>query len=559
MTLMAALAGAIWLDVRFCIGWFAANIVIMSVSKAFCAWIAERARPDGRGEMALALFTFGMTLVYCALPTALVLHGSQASIMAGMAMAGAVALSSVSEFVISRLVGGAALLAMFLNGVGALLWRAGDAPWAATVFAVAAMAGFFFYVVQTGLVREKTDRQMLDAMAAAKEAETAAALANQAKSAFLATMSHEIRTPLNGVLGMAQAMNADALTPAQRERLAVIRESGETLTAILNDVLDLAKIEAGQLLLETIAFELGDVLGASRAAFAAVAARKGLSLTLDIDEDAAGTYRGDPTRLRQVIHNLISNAVKFTETGAIVVRARRRDGWLDLSVSDTGIGVPADQLEKLFGKFVQLDASTTRRHGGTGLGLAICRDLCALMGGTIRVESTPGEGSTFTASLPFARVGAARDDRRADPAQAPTLASDELRVLAAEDNAVNQLVLRTLMKQAGIEPVTVDNGAEAVAAWESGDWDVILMDVHMPVMDGLAALREIRTREAASGRRRTPVIALTANAMVHQVAELRAAGMDAHVGKPIDVTQLFATIEQVLSPPQGEIPQAAGL
>ena len=563
MTLLAAVAAAAWLGPRFGIAWFAGNVAFMAASKALCDWIASRRAPGPRYEWAMAGFTFAMTSAYCVLPLALVADGSRSGAIAGAAMVGAIALSSIGEFVISRRIGGAALAAMFVIALAGALQRAGTESWAHTGFALAAVTGFFFYVLQAALRREKTEHEMRQAVLAAQRAEEAAEAANAAKSAFLATMSHEIRTPLNGVLGMAQAMEADPLATQQRERLAVIRQSGETLTAILNDVLDLAKIEAGQMALESIAFDLDELLRGGRAAFAALAKAKGLALSLEVEPDASGTYRGDPTRLRQVVYNLISNAVKFTDSGEIAVRARRRGHWVELSVSDTGPGIAPDQLGKLFDKFVQLDASTTRRHGGTGLGLAICRDLCALMGGTMSVQSRPGEGSTFTASLPLVQTTPRRSESGDEAAPAQEL-TDELRVLAAEDNAVNQLVLKTLLRQVGVDPVVVENGALALEAWEAGDWDAVLMDVQMPVMDGLTAVREIRAREQATGRRRTPVIALTANAMVHQIEELRAAGMDAHVSKPIDVAQLLATLEAALparpepAAPRGRQASAAG-
>jgi signal transduction histidine kinase len=388
------------------------------------------------------------------------------------------------------------------------------------------------------------DKEKRAELALAKARDDAEA-ANRAKSLFLATMSHEIRTPLNGVLGMTQAMAMDDLSPVQRERLGVVHASGEALLAILNDVLDLAKIEAGKLELEEIDFDLEEIARGAQQAFTAQANAKGLEFSLDI-KGSQGVYRGDPTRIRQILYNLVSNALKFTDEGEIKVTARWASETLTVAVADTGVGIPADRLPLLFGRFAQADASTTRRFGGTGLGLAICRELALMMGGLIQVESAPGVGSIFTLSLPLERVGDARaPSLPAAPEETgtPTLS---LRVLAAEDNTVNQLVLKTLLHQLGIEPVVVENGAEAVAAWRAQHWDVILMDVQMPRMDGPTATRAIREAEAAEGRPRTPIIALTANVMAHQLADYFAAGMDGHIAKPIEAARLFEALEAVL-------------
>jgi CheY-like chemotaxis protein/two-component sensor histidine kinase len=352
------------------------------------------------------------------------------------------------------------------------------------------------------------------------------------------------------VLGMAQAMGGDELSDRQRDRLSVIHRSGEALLAILNDLLDLSKIEAGKLELERLEFELAEVARGAYSAFTALANKKGLSFALDI-EQARGRYIGDPTRLRQILYNLISNALKFTEQGEIRVLARRSATGLEISVSDTGVGIPPESLSRLFAKFDQLDSSTTRRFGGTGLGLAICRELAHLMEGEITVESDLGLGSKFTLRAPMQWVGEERAPTTVAVARvdAPEIA---LRVLAAEDNAVNQLVLKTLLHQMGVDPVVVDNGQLALEAWETGDWDVILMDVQMPVMDGLTATAAIRNREADLNRPRTPIIALTANAMSHQVEQYIAAGMDGHVAKPIQASELFDVLTRAAVPQQAK-------
>jgi PAS domain S-box-containing protein len=394
-----------------------------------------------------------------------------------------------------------------------------------------------------GAMQDITERKRAErALVKAKEEAEAA---TRAKSAFLATMSHEIRTPLNGVLGMAQAMERDELSQRQRERLDVVRQSGEALLAILNDVLDLSKIEAGKLELEQTEFDLAELARGAHATFAATAQAKGLSFGLTVTPAARGIYLGDTVRVRQILYNLVSNALKFTDRGFVKVTVGRRRGLLTLKVADSGIGIAPGKLASLFQKFEQADASTTRRFGGTGLGLAICRDLAELMGGAISATSKPGKGATFTVELPVVRLAAApaKSRHRKVGERSPAPEGRPLRVLAAEDNAMNQLVLKTLLAQVGVEPVIVPDGRQAVAAWAREPWDLILMDVQMPVMDGPTATAEIRAREAAEGRARTPIVALTANAMDHQVAEYRGAGMDDFVAKPIEASRLYEAIQ----------------
>jgi len=392
------------------------------------------------------------------------------------------------------------------------------------------------------VTRQRMTLQILkDHLAKARDAAEAG---SEAKSAFLATMSHEIRTPLNGVLGMAQAMAKDGLSPVQRDRLSVIQQSGEALLAILNDILDLSKIEAGKLELEEIEFDLGDVVRGAHQTFTALANEKGLSFGLDI-EAARGVYRGDPARLRQILYNLMSNALKFTRTGEICVTGRFAEEGLVFEVRDTGIGIGPEGLAKLFGAFQQVDASTTRQFGGTGLGLSICRQLAELMGGRIDVESEVGRGSRFIVTLPLTRVGPERRGPAPLAVEDATLELD-LRVLAAEDNSINRLVLQTLLHQIGVEPVMVEDGQAAIDAWKGADWDVILMDIQMPHIDGLSAARTIRDLERRSGRPRTSILALTANAMPHQLATYLAGGMDGHIAKPIQAARLFEALQAVL-------------
>ena len=410
--------------------------------------------------------------------------------------------------------------------------------------------------------RERDLNKTLDELVEARDAANAA---NVLKSQFLANMSHEIRTPLNGVLAMADVMAMDRLPAAQRGRLEVIRQSGGLLLTVINDVLDISKIEAGKLTLVEEDFDLETVAATARASYGVLAESRGLAFSVEIDESARGPWRGDPNRIRQILGNLLSNAVKFTLTGSVSARFLADPlGGLILTVHDTGVGVPAGKLPLLFEKFTQADSTATRRFGGTGLGLSICRELTQMMGGEIHARSREGEGSLFEVRLPLAR-GLADTAPVASETSAPSAkvsgdmddgaaeaAPDQgdgrpLRILAAEDNPTNQQVLSAVMGSLGLEVDIVGDGAAAVAAWTDGAYDMILMDIQMPVMDGIAAAREIRTQEGLTHRPRTPIVALTANALSHQVSDYLAAGMDDHVAKPIEIAKLYETICTVMS------------
>ncbi len=393
---------------------------------------------------------------------------------------------------------------------------------------------------------DRNHKELHETMSDLVEARDAADAANVAKSQFLANMSHEIRTPLNGVLAMAEVMARGELATPQRERLAVVRQSGEQLLSVLNDVLDLSKIEAGKLELEVSDFDLERVAESVRDAFTVVAVGKGLILNVDVTPEAAGIWRGDGDRLRQIVNNLVSNALKFTSQGSVTARFELADaGGIRLAVIDTGIGIPADKMSALFEKFTQADSSTTRRYGGTGLGLAICRELAQLMAGSISVTSVEGQGSTFYAELPLGRGGEAATPEAAAPTEA--LEGRSIRLLAAEDNPVNQKVLQAIVEPMDVDLHIVADGRAAVEAWRQESYDLILMDIQMPIMDGITAAKAIRAAEAAEHRPRTPILALTANAMVHQIEEYLAAGMDGHVSKPIEIAKLYDALNRALA------------
>jgi signal transduction histidine kinase/ActR/RegA family two-component response regulator len=363
------------------------------------------------------------------------------------------------------------------------------------------------------------------------EAREAAERANRAKSEFLTVISHEIRTPLNGVLGMAQAMSLNDLAPEQAERLDVLLQSGRSLLAIVDDLLDMSRLEQGRLALDDQRFAAPDVLAAVHATYLPEARRRGLAFDAVVDPSAAHVFHGDPARLRQVLGCLVSNALKFTPAGLVEIRTWHDAEGLAFEVRDTGIGIDPDRIRTLFDPFTQADSSLTRTYGGAGLGLALCRELCAAMGGAISAERAASGGSIFTIRLPLRIEGPMAQAAATPP-----------RVLAAEDNPVNQMVLKSLLSELGITPTLVANGVEALAAWESGDWDLVLMDIQMPEMDGLTATRRIREREAALGLGRTPIVALTANAMPAQIESYFEAGVCDVVPKPIEVARLFAAI-----------------
>ncbi|WP_412545471.1 ATP-binding protein [Maricaulis sp. MIT060901] len=386
-----------------------------------------------------------------------------------------------------------------------------------------------------------------------RELETArhdAERASAAKTSFLAQMSHEIRTPLNGVIGMATGLGTTKLDQEQRTMVTTLQSSGELLLTVVNDILDISKVEAGQVELEQADISLEQILNWIDSTYRPASAAKGLRWETRLADDAKGWYRGDATRIRQILSKLVSNAIKFTPDGEVHAEIRRlpapatTDAHIEICVRDTGVGIPEDRIGAIFNQFEQADVSTTRKFGGTGLGLAISMRLAELMGGHIRVESTPGQGSRFTVTLALEPGEPPKPQIDLDTQPSDALAS-RLRALVVDDIATNRLVLQTLLAPLEVDVTCAGSGQEALDILDREHFDIVLMDIQMPEMNGVEATQQLRLREQRDGSQPTPVIAVTANVLPEQVAAYQAAGLDENLAKPVrreDLVELLTLI-----------------
>jgi signal transduction histidine kinase/ActR/RegA family two-component response regulator len=519
-------------------GWTAAG-AWLAVNVALEAWLQfnQIRYGHGKGQYASALTRLSTVSAFSGVWSTMAaltwIHGSPAMKFTALIVLFGLLIEALKYAVLSRAAFTALAPFPVIALVGAPILFGGFRGWE-LVFAIVALTGLGAYLTNAA-------RLMRDNARALERAQAQALEASRAKSAFLAMMSHELRTPMNGVMGMAHALASTRLDPRQTGYLDTIVQSGDGLMAILNDILDLSKIEAGKLELDAVSFDIGELGRQLHRLWEETARAKGLDLTLEIAPDLPAWVAGDPVRVRQVMLNLVANALKFTEHGGVRL-AIDPDGerGVAITVSDTGVGISPEQQARLFQPFSQGDASITRRFGGTGLGLSICRYLVEMMDGEISLVSQPGVGSTFRATLPLAAAPAPTSGLALVPPPAEGL--EGRRILVVDDNRTNQIVARAILEAAGAVVDVADDGRHALERLGGEAFDLVLMDVHMPRMDGVEALARIRAGEG--GRRDIPVIALTADGMSGEAERLLARGFDAVQSKPIRPADLLQAVAE---------------
>ncbi len=536
-------------------------LVAMSVSQLiddFC-WKAfsdpDRTRPITNTEWMILCASAAQTaLIYSFFPAALWwLGGSPGKIFAMLWLAGAL-LHVTLHMHHEKRIFLAALIphSIYFAGLPVSSLITGDEPGRAGSLGL--LIGVLLYLSHLAVAFKEYQRASVAMRSAREQAlqrQAIAEHASRAKSVFLANISHEIRTPMNGILGMAEMLDNNDLTPHQREKVRIIRESGDLMMMLLNDLLDLSKIEAGKIEFEKAPFSFNNLLAKVESLHRVNANEKGLEFSCVCDGECEKLRIGDGHRILQVLHNLAGNAIKFTEKGAVRIKitAPAQDGDLArIEVIDTGIGMTKSQAARIFEPFTQADASTTRKYGGTGLGLSIVQGIVEGMGGDIAVRSSPGEGSRFIVHIPAPAAEQMASRATLDQGDAQGADRQQLKILAGEDNAVNQAVLAAFLKERGHAVQFADDGLAVVEAFKNGEFDLVLMDISMPVLDGTEALRQIRFLERESGAAAPiPVIAVSAHAMEQHVDECLSLGFDGYVTKPLRSATLHSEIERVLS------------